>query len=650
MDHVKKILENNHFIFLFLGLLVIMDRIGLLVNFNLNYVGSDDLIFWQSATDYMHGIFHEPYFYGQNYNFMLESLFTIPLLGSGIPYYYAFPIATSIMALFPFFLFATVLFRKGHITGSLFFLCMPVILPIEYGILTSVTRGFVSGLFFSGFLVFCLLQPRKKSSFAILGLSLSLGYIFNPNALVFTLPVGIYLFLKNYKNVWFYLINSIIMPPVLSIQHYAKQFYVLHPDYNVCGMWDLKFSFERLMNNFNYLDKFYGWVTPLWSLGPLVLLCMLIFGIISWRAEWEKGLSILLGLLFIIVSMGINKVNDDLGTVFLSSARMFLGVPLLLSLSFFWSREKTATSNRNPVYVILIMSVSVFFVKLNGYKPVVKYHTYTTNYGALAIKKVEDLTNECSQIASVVEKYNIDLVVFVPNDKFNTPALEFYNYGCPLLEKKFAKTILNTAEKRTWVYLREKNSVRSNILIFGSGVGRHDIGNNPNCELISSDPNMIIIRGNNMETEKLLYQFDIEFIRNWYLSTPLVSSDLIRLKAFNHKYVCADAPAGDLIVANRDLARTWETFSLIPLGNDQCAIRACNEKYFSAELGQQGEITASRTYISTWETFTMVRIDSSHVAFKAANGKYLNVDEKTFQVYANADSITEKGEFEMINK
>src|ERR1017187_1636779 len=108
-------MKRDKIIYLSLFILVVLDRILLLNYFNFKYVGSDDLIFWQSATDYMHGVFHEPYFYGQNYNFMLESFFAIPFLKLGIPYHYAFPIVSSIVSLFPFFLFSSILFKRGFV-------------------------------------------------------------------------------------------------------------------------------------------------------------------------------------------------------------------------------------------------------------------------------------------------------------------------------------------------------------------------------------------------------------------------------------------------------------------------------------------------------------------------------------------------------
>jgi len=64
----------------YIGALVIISRILTLTEFSFKYTGSDDVIFWQTAMDYSKGIFHEPFFYGQNYNYALESIIAVPLV------------------------------------------------------------------------------------------------------------------------------------------------------------------------------------------------------------------------------------------------------------------------------------------------------------------------------------------------------------------------------------------------------------------------------------------------------------------------------------------------------------------------------------------------------------------------------------------
>ena len=128
------------------------------------------------------------------------------------------------------------------------------------------------------------------------------------------------------------------------------------------------------------------------------------------------------------------------------------------------------------------------------------------------------------------------------------------------------------------------------------------------------------------------------------------SVKLIQLKAINNKYVCADGMLNNIIIANRDKASTWETFSLIMFENNECAIKAYDEHYFSIELNQQNEITANEKVGNSVEIFTIVTIDTNYVAFKATNGQYLSFDEKTFRINAIGEAIGNNEKFKMINK
>jgi hypothetical protein len=125
----------------------------------------------------------------------------------------------------------------------------------------------------------------------------------------------------------------------------------------------------------------------------------------------------------------------------------------------------------------------------------------------------------------------------------------------------------------------------------------------------------------------------------------------IQLKAANGKYVCADQGIKDSpIVANRDSAQGWETFTLILFENNECAMMASNNKFFGAELDLRNEINATKDHLFKWETFSLTEIDKTHLAFKAANGKYLSLDEGSSKLYASGESIGKNERFEMILK
>jgi hypothetical protein len=121
----------------------------------------------------------------------------------------------------------------------------------------------------------------------------------------------------------------------------------------------------------------------------------------------------------------------------------------------------------------------------------------------------------------------------------------------------------------------------------------------------------------------------------------------IQLKAANGKYVCADGGLNNTVIANRDSARGWETFTLTLFEKNECVLLTYNNMFFCVEMDRQNEITATRNNAANWATFTIVELESDFVAFKAANGKYLSVDEKSSRLFANGETIGKDEKFEL---
>jgi hypothetical protein len=509
--------HHKSIILYFIALLVIISRFLILKEFCFQYTGNDDLIFWHVAADYSKGIFHEPFFYGQNYNFAFESIISVPLIVMGVPIYIALPIMSSFIGVFPFFLFSIVLYRKGYTLNSYLFLLIPLTLPIEYDIITSITRGFTSGLFFSSFLIFPLLSPFKVKSFILLGLSVSFGYILNPNSLIISFPICLYLLFKNYNKPVFYLVGIAAAIPALLIEYVSKQFYVNHPEYIVHAMWKLDFKFDRLIDGLSNLDKFFRYLTPVfWAGNWLVLIIIFFLGIIIIKKSWEKGLSLLLSVLFIVVLLGLNKINDEIGVIFLSSTRMFLAIPLLLGLSVFWTKENFIDEKKWKT-VILTIAISVFLVKISCYKPVIAQHTEKTNYGSVAIKNLDSLISECSDIQKITSKYEVDLVVFLPTWDLNVPTMAFYNYGCSILEENATSSIMNIYERRTWVFQEEKIKARKNVLLYNQNIENFEEYKKVlDCEVINKKPTIILIRNNDKNLLELSKIFNFKLQRYKY--------------------------------------------------------------------------------------------------------------------------------------
>ena len=91
------------------------------------------------------------------------------------------------------------------------------------------------------------------------------------------------------------------------------------------------------------------------------------------------------------------------------------------------------------------------------------------------------------------------------------------------------------------------------------------------------------------------------------------------------RYVSADRGLGGLLVANREKAKEWETFSLIPLGNNKFAIQTSYGKYVRAAYDKNNYLIADRDTIGEWEKFEILRFGAEEIAIKASNGKFVTV-------------------------
>mgnify|MGYP003345891466 FL=1 len=135
-------------------------------NYNLTAIDSDQPYMWIGASDFAKGEFHEPRYYGQDYNTFMEALFAVPLLWLGYPVNYSVPIATHFIFIFPYFFTAFYLFYSGRNIHSLLVLSVLLCMTEQFDVLTSLPRGFVTGLFFCSFYIEKFI--RKTRNFKIL--------------------------------------------------------------------------------------------------------------------------------------------------------------------------------------------------------------------------------------------------------------------------------------------------------------------------------------------------------------------------------------------------------------------------------------------------------------------------------------------------
>ena len=490
---LKKNINPDALIYLLLLILVIIFRYLVLINFGYAYTDSDQTIMWYGLKEYAASIFNEPRFYGQSYNSMLEAFVAVPLYKQGMPAHTALPLVTSIFTLTPYVIISLFTFLKKSTKMALVILSIPLLLPVEYSLITTIPRGFVSGLFIAGFGCISMFYPKSRWSFFLLSFTGMLGFSINFNSVLLFLPCVAYLFLENIKNKAFYLYSFASISLGLGIHLWVQYFYVINPFYDFHKI-DLFYSFKTLITSVKKLDIFFNDVTPIfWKTGFLVLFMFVFIGVLLVRKkEYKEALPIIGIPVFILFALGIGKVHDGTLKIFYPYSRMYLAVPVLLatSLSFF------KIKNNNLFYAYLILPVTFFIVQITTLNSAIKESLLPANDDKVAVATVDRFTDKCSHLQYICHIRHIDLVVVI-----NHPDCDFYNYGCTAFMPNFPKTLRPSYERRTWRLLEDENKVYTNILIID--VLRNPFTDNDIIQKIPDEEAMFMIKNNTKRTMDL---------------------------------------------------------------------------------------------------------------------------------------------------
>merc|ERR1712013_345587 len=96
----------------------------------------------------------------------------------------------------------------------------------------------------------------------------------------------------------------------------------------------------------------------------------------------------------------------------------------------------------------------------------------------------------------------------------------------------------------------------------------------------------------------------------------------VSLRTFHQKFMCAEQ--NGQIVANRDKASIWETFTSIPQSDGRVALLSYHGKYVCAE--SDGRFVANRDAVGPGEQFRMVSTGDGY-GLQSHHGKYLCAEQ-----------------------
>ena len=496
----KKRLNIDVLIYLVLLLAVILFRFLVLLGFGFKYTDSDQTIMWLGLKDYAAGIFHEPRFYGQAYSSMIEALVAVPLYKMGMPANKCLPLVNSIFALAPFVLISYFTLLKKSSKMALVIISIPLLLPVEYSLLTTIPRGFVAGIFAATLGCLSIFYPKSKWGFFLLSFTGVIGFSLNFNAVLLFLPCLTYLFLENVKNRAFYLYTLIGLALGFGIHFGLNYFYVLHP-FNDVHKIVLHFSFTDVWIGIKKIDPFLNTMSPIfWKTGFLVLVIFTVISIFLFiKKEFSKAVSVISIPILVIFTLGINKVHDGTLSIFYSYARMYLAIPVLLAVSLSFLKP----INNKVFYIYLLLPFVFFIYQINQLNSVIEESLRPSNDDKVAVATVDKFEKECNHLQDICNTYKIDLVIIV-----NHPYCDFYDYGCTAYMPNFPKTIRPSYERRTWRFIEDENKVYKNILFVD--IGRTD-STPGSLEKIPNETGIFLLKNNTKCTIDLFNQLPVPY-------------------------------------------------------------------------------------------------------------------------------------------
>jgi hypothetical protein len=456
---VKKEYVLNAFFFLFLGI-IILHRIILFFSIKLDYIDNDEVVIWLGAKHYSEGLFYVPRFYGQSYHTMMDALFSVPLIKSGVPVYYAVPILTQLIYLTPFVFSASYLFYKKKKQTAIIVLCIMLCMPIGYDIMNTITRGFANGLFFSTFLIVSLHNPHNKIYIGVNLFMAYVGYLVLPNSVLVTLPILFYLFLLNYKDKLFYVASAVAIICGMPIDYLLNHFYKIHPEAEI-SKYKTEFGFNYLIDSIKHLNAQFTHIG--FFVEESAMITLIVFGVLGvflFKKSLNHFYAFLVFICVLLLGFSTNKSMDGSLWPFYSYSRLYLGIPIIIYLFI-------AMLNPIPnkfIYFICFITVGFTVFKYATFKQKIAYHVDEKKWDHLNLISLKDLKGCLEIYKNQCQKNNVTNLLIVDHVWRD----DFINYAGPALYNDYPNTFKPSFERRSWRIAEEKNRIHSTFQIYSA--------------------------------------------------------------------------------------------------------------------------------------------------------------------------------------
>lgn len=479
-------------VFLCVLVLSILDR-SFLLRITSGFASDDLTVIWLAAKDYSRSIFHEPFFYGQNYGVMLEAFLVAPFVAFGADPIIAVPIMIVFIAIIPFWSFAFYHFIQKEYVPAVTFLAIPMLLPPEHGLQYTNLNGLAVLALYPWLSV---IRSANLRSF-LTGLVLCMAAAINLNALVACAAFGTWFLYSNITNyrrlIWAVLGAS----PVIIAFWAAIRFYDEQPEaiMNSIFGWNFVFHPELILEAIMHLDDHFAWLCPyFWQNGHLVLWMILFVGIVLFRTDHKStAIGLFVSLLVTILALGLAITYDGTDSIFFPLSRMFLAIPLVLG----WGLSELRLSIDRQAKALIYLGVTVVLgFAVRTITAPAKHSSALADQSKLplCVWSITKIREQCKILQETAFQRNADAIVLL-RDPDHVYA-QFMTMGCPVCEENIPPTYMPGGDRRHWRRIEEATLNRRALLVVNGSPAMLNMAmtGDPTIELIRrSEPELRLI-------------------------------------------------------------------------------------------------------------------------------------------------------------
>jgi hypothetical protein len=445
----------------FLVLLVLVERLRVLLQFSFRWMDEDQAVLWYVARDVASGHLREPCFPGQPYGTALEAWFAGPLVWMHVPPNVALPLVSCVLSTVPFLVWAWL--ARGSFFWSRAILCLPLFLPLDYSVLTSMPRGFAPMLC-AATLAFACMQSAKGWTIGVGGLLAVLSYSFNESGLLLVVPTCAWLALVRRRELRFFLWSLSGGLIGAGLHWLSRAFYRWHPSYAMHPPGKFEFFEWLLKDGLAHTGRFFDPVSPGGSFRALVCCALVLVALLIRSLSLEAILPALLWCGLTVVSLGIPKVHDGEDSLYFSVARSFLTVPLGLSFLMFLvatvAPQWLGVARWRGILVLGTVAAAAFVFQMATFNGVIHRIEQTKTWN-LGPELVSEVVSKCDAVAQEARQADVTLIVF--NDQRELA------YACPAFGSGEVRMLFPSYDRRTWLLEEEQATSRERMLIWTKG-------------------------------------------------------------------------------------------------------------------------------------------------------------------------------------